>query len=60
MFLATINTASYNSDSPSIQILTVIDADPNNEDEELIAEAIKLSITPMNTNSNEYITNGID
>ncbi len=59
MFLTTINTAGC-SESKSAQVLTIIDADPNTEDEELIAEAIKLSITPMNMNSNEYITNGIE
>lgn len=59
MLLETINTASC-SENQSAQVLTIIDADPSSEDEELIAEAIKMSITPMNMNSNEYITDGID
>lgn len=55
MFLETINTVSC-SESQYGQVLTIIDADPSSEDEEIINEAIKMSITPMNMNSNEYIT----
>lgn len=58
IFLGATKTAC-SIENESLQVSTVIDADPNSEEEKLAAEAIKLSITPMNMNSNEYITNEI-
>ena len=58
IFLETTKTACSIENEP-LQVSTVIDADPNSEEEKLAAEAIKLSITPMNMNSNEYITDEI-
>ncbi len=59
IFLGTIKTASLN-DAPTSEVLTIIDADPDPEDKELIADAIKMSRSPMNVNSNEYISYEID
>lgn len=58
ILLETTQTAC-STENQLLQVLTIIDADPNSEEEKLLAEAIKLSITPMNMNSNEYITDEI-
>lgn len=56
LFLVPIKTSGCSEPKPT-EVFTVIDADPDYEDEECIAKAIKMSMTPMNVNLNEYITN---